>query len=112
MPTPEQSSRTAKQSWPDAEPGAGRRRSRARGCQGRAGDGEAEFADAQADAAELKESGWIISGRNEVGDVRGVETIVKAIFGLSNAMSMVFLIVSVLVCFAAITRSYASSACS
>ena len=67
-------------------------------------DGEAEFADAQADAAELKESGWIISGRNEVGDVRGVETIVKAIFGLSYAMSMVFLIVSVLVCFAAITR--------
>ncbi len=67
-------------------------------------DGEAEFADAQADAAELKESGWIISGRNEVGDVRGVETIVKAIFGLSYAMSAVFLIVSVLVCFAAITR--------
>lgn len=67
-------------------------------------DGEAEFADAQADAAELKESGWIISGRNEVGDVRGVETIVKAIFGLSYAMSMAFLIVSVLVCFAAITR--------
>ena len=67
-------------------------------------DGEAEFADAQADAEELKESGWIISGRNEVGDVRGVETIVKAIFGLSYAMSAVFLIVSVLVCFAAITR--------
>ncbi len=67
-------------------------------------DGEAKFADAQADAAELKESGWIISGRNEVGDVRGVETIVKAIFGLSYAMSAVFLIVSVLVCFAAITR--------
>ena len=67
-------------------------------------DGEAEFADAQADAEELKECGWIISGRNEVGDVRGVETIVKAIFGLSYAMSAVFLIVSVLVCFAAITR--------
>ena len=67
-------------------------------------DGEAEFADAQADAAELKERGWVISGRNEVGDVRGVETIVKAIFGLSYAMSAVFLIVSVLVCFAAITR--------
>ena len=67
-------------------------------------DGEAEFADAQADAAELKESGWIISGRNEVGDVRGVESIVKSIFGLSYSMSVVFLIVSVLVCFAAITR--------
>ena len=67
-------------------------------------DGEAEFADAQDEADELQQRGWIISGRNEVGDVRGVETIVKAIFGLSYAMSAVFLIVSVLVCFAAITR--------
>lgn len=67
-------------------------------------DGEAEFADAQDDAAELQARGWIISGRNEIGDVRGVETIVNAIFGLSYSMAAVFLIVAVLVCFAAITR--------
>ena len=67
-------------------------------------DGEAEFADAQADAAELQERGWIISGRNEIGDIRGVQTIVDAIYGLSYAMSVVFLVVAVLVCFAAITR--------
>lgn len=61
--------------------------------------------DEAKDAAEeilLKE--WIVAGRDEIGDIRGVRTIVDGIYGLSYSMSVIFLLVAIIVCYAAITR--------
>lgn len=63
-----------------------------------------ELADAEEDAAGISLEDWILSGRNDAGDVRSVETIVESIYGLSYSLSMIFLFVSIIVCYAAITR--------
>lgn len=67
-------------------------------------DAEQEFADAEAEAQDLQLENWILSGRENVGDIRGIETIVDCIFGLSYSMSAIFLLVAMVISFAAITR--------
>lgn len=67
-------------------------------------DAKAELADAQKEAEDIQLKDWIISIRNDVGDVRGVKTIVDGIFGLSYSMSIIFLLVAIVVCHAAISR--------
>ncbi len=67
-------------------------------------DAEIELEDAKAEAAEIEKKDWIISGRNDVGDIRAIETIVEGIQGLSYAMSVIFLLVATVVCHAAISR--------
>ncbi len=67
-------------------------------------EAEIEFADAEAEVAELKMEDWVLNGRNEVGDVRGIQTIVDMMTGLSYAMSMVFLLVSAVICYASVSR--------
>ncbi|MCD8326792.1 MAG: hypothetical protein LUC90_08990 [Lachnospiraceae bacterium] len=67
-------------------------------------DARVELADAEEEVADLELKDWIVSVRNDVGDVRGVETIVESIYGLSYSMSIIFLLVAVVVCYAAITR--------
>lgn len=67
-------------------------------------DARVELADAEQEVEDLQMQDWILSGRSNVGDVRGIKTIVKAIYGLSYVMAAVFLLVAVVICFAAITR--------
>lgn len=67
-------------------------------------DAEAELADAKAEVADLQQQDWVISGRSNVGDVRSVRVIVDCIFGMSVVMALMFMLVAVIVCFAAITR--------
>lgn len=74
-------------------------------------DSEEELKEAKTELAESKEKAediqlkdWIISVRNDVGDIRGVKTIVDGIFGLSYSMSIIFLLVATVVCHAAISR--------
>lgn len=67
-------------------------------------DSEAELADAREEAADIEHKDWVIADRNEIGDVRGVATIVEGIYGLSYSMSVIFLLVAIVVCHAAITR--------
>ncbi len=67
-------------------------------------EAEMEFADAEAEVAKLKMEDWVLSGRNEVGDVRGIQTIVDMLTGLSYAMSIVFLLVSAVICYASVAR--------
>ncbi|MGN0246786.1 MAG: FtsX-like permease family protein [Lachnospiraceae bacterium] len=67
-------------------------------------DAKAELADAKKEAEDIQLKDWIISIRNDVGDVRGVKTIVDGIFGLSYSMSIIFLLVAIVVCHAAISR--------
>lgn len=63
-----------------------------------------ELADATEKAEDIQLKDWIISVRNDIGDIRGVKTIVDGIFGLSYSMSIIFLLVAVVVCHAAISR--------
>lgn len=63
-----------------------------------------ELDDAKEKAEELQLKDWIISVRNDIGDIRGIDTIVDGIFGLSYSMSIIFLLVAIVVCHAAISR--------
>lgn len=63
-----------------------------------------ELAESREKAEDIQLKDWIISVRNDVGDIRGVETIVDGIFGLSYSMSIIFLLVATVVCHAAISR--------
>ena len=63
-----------------------------------------ELAESREKAEDIQLKDWIISVRNDVGDIRGVKTIVDGIYGLSYSMSIIFLLVATVVCHAAISR--------
>ena len=67
-------------------------------------NGEQELEDAQEEVAELQLEDWILSGRQDIGDIRGIQIIVDTINGLSYTMSSIFLLVAVVISFSAITR--------
>jgi len=67
-------------------------------------DAKAEFADAQEEAGDLAQKDWIISPRNDMGDVRSIELVVGGMRGLSCSMAIIFLIVAVVICYASISR--------
>lgn len=67
-------------------------------------DAQKELADAEAEADDLQLQDWILSGRENVGDIRGITTITDTIRGLSIVMALLFLLVAVVISFAAITR--------
>lgn len=67
-------------------------------------DAKEELADAEAEADDLQLQDWILSGRENVGDIRGITTITDTIRGLSVVMALLFLLVAVVISFAAITR--------
>ena len=67
-------------------------------------DARQELADAEEEAADLQLEDWILFGRENVGDVRGLSIIVGTIRGLSVVMALLFLLVAVVICFSAITR--------
>lgn len=64
----------------------------------------AELSEATGKAQDIQPKDWIISVRNDIGDIRGVKTIVDGIYGLSYSMSIIFLLVAIVVCYAAISR--------
>ena len=65
---------------------------------------KSELAESRENAENIQLKEWIVSVRNDVGDIRGVETIVDGIYGLSYSMSIIFLLVASVVCHAAISR--------
>lgn len=67
-------------------------------------DAKEKLADAEAEADDLELQDWILSGRENVGDIRGITTITDTIRGLSIVMALLFLLVAVVISFAAITR--------
>lgn len=52
----------------------------------------------------MEDYGWIVSVRNDIGDVRSVGIAVQGLYGLSYSMAVIFVIVAVSVCYAAISR--------
>lgn len=70
----------------------------------RLADGWGELKQAKEDAAAMEAENWMVSIRNEIGDIRSIELIVEGIYGLSYSMAMIFVVVSVIVCYSAISR--------
>lgn len=63
-----------------------------------------EPADAEKVLKDIQQKDWIVSGRNSMGDVSGIETIVEGLFTLSYSFALVFLLVAVVVCYAAVVK--------
>lgn len=63
-----------------------------------------ELAQAKEKIEDMQLQSWVVSTRNDIGDVRSIETIVEGLYGLSYSMAIIFVIVSVTVCYAAISR--------
>ncbi len=53
---------------------------------------------------EISHKEWILSGRNEMGDVAGVDGLAGSVGGISYSLALVFLLVAVVVCYSAISR--------
>lgn len=67
-------------------------------------DAKQELEDTKKEVNDIELKDWILSGRNSIGDVRGVKTTVSCLDGLSISLPAIFLIVSVVVCYAAIAK--------
>lgn len=67
-------------------------------------DGFLQLEQAKEEQKLLEEENWIISIRNDIGDVRSIDIIVEGLYGLSYSMAIIFVVVSVLVCYSAISR--------
>ncbi len=65
---------------------------------------EEELQRAESLLEEYDRNEWIVSVRNEFGDIRSIEVIVEGLYGLGYSMALIFLLVSVIVCYSAISR--------
>jgi len=63
----------------------------------------------QAENTELEYYSWIVSPRQDIGDVRSIEIAVEGLYGLSYSMAIIFVIVAMTVCYAAISRMISES---
>jgi len=73
-------------------------------AEGRLTDAKEELEQAKKDTAAMKAENWVVSIRNDIGDVRSIDVIVEGLYGLSYSMALIFIIVSVTVCYSAISR--------
>lgn len=67
-------------------------------------EGYEELQAAKEKVALLEEEEWIVSIRNDIGDVRSIDIAIEGLYGLSYSMALIFVIVSVIVCYSAISR--------
>lgn len=67
-------------------------------------EAEDTLADAKSKVDEIEQRDWIVLSRDNIGDLRSVESAVSTIHGLSYSLALIFLIVAVVVCYAAINR--------
>ena len=73
-------------------------------AEARIQDGWAELDAAKEEVALLEVEEWIVSIRNDIGDVRSIDIIVEGLYGLSYSTALIFVVVSLTVCHSAISR--------
>ena len=73
-------------------------------AENRIADGWKELEIAKEELSSLKAEKWIVSIRNDIGDVRSIDIIVEGLYGLSYSMAIIFVVVSITVCYSAISR--------
>lgn len=66
-------------------------------------DAKDEFKQAKEDAEQMEEE-WVVSVRNDIGDIRSIDIIVEGLYGLGYSMALIFIFVSMIVCYSAISR--------
>ena len=64
---------------------------------------------AEGTTGELAYYDWIVSPRQDIGDVRSIGIAVEGLYGLSYSMAIIFVIVAITVCYAAISRMISES---
>lgn len=67
-------------------------------------DAQLKLDDAKKSADEIQQKDWVVSGRNDMGDVRAVKVIVEGLFTLSYSFALIFLLVAIVVCYAAVVK--------
>ena len=67
------------------------------------------LAQAEETTKDLPYSDWIVSPRQDIGDVRSIAIAVEGLYGLSYSMAIIFVIVAITVCYAAISRMISES---
>lgn len=67
-------------------------------------EGWEELSQGREEASDLEKEEWVVSIRNDIGDVRSIDIVVEGLYGLSYSMAIIFVIVSLVVCYSAITR--------
>ena len=72
-------------------------------------DARERLLQAEEKAENLQYYDWIVSVRNDIGDVRSIGIAVQGLYGLSYSMSVIFVIVASTVCYAAISRMISES---
>jgi len=72
-------------------------------------EGWTALEQAEKAAGELEYYDWIVSPRQDIGDVRSIEIAVEGLYGLSYSMAIIFVIVAMTVCYAAISRMISES---
>ena len=60
--------------------------------------------DGKAEAEKIVLKDWVVSGRNDMGDVRAVKVIVDGLFTLGYSFALIFLLVAIVVCYAAVVK--------
>lgn len=73
-------------------------------AEAKVADGFIALQEAKEQQTALEKENWIISIRNDIGDVRSIDIIVEGLYGLSYSLALIFVVVSVLVCYSAISR--------
>ena len=72
-------------------------------------EGWAALEQAEKSVNDLAYYDWIVSGRQDIGDVRSIAIAVEGLYGLSYSMAIIFVIVAITVCYAAISRMISES---
>ena len=73
-------------------------------AESRLDDGYKELQMAKDELLLLEKENWIVSIRNDIGDVRSIDIIVEGLYGLSYSLALIFVVVSITVCYSAISR--------
>lgn len=66
-------------------------------------DAKDELKQAKEEAEQLEEE-WVVSVRNDIGDIRSIDIIVEGLYGLGYSMALIFVFISMIVCYSAISR--------
>lgn len=67
-------------------------------------EAKTQLEDAKKDAQKIVLKDWVVSGRNDMGDVRAIKVIVDGLFTLSYSFALIFLLVAIVVCYAAVVK--------
>ena len=73
-------------------------------AQQKIADAKDELKQAKEEAEQLEEEEWVVSVRNDIGDIRSIDIIVEGLYGLGYSMALIFIFVSMIVCYSAILR--------